>query len=395
MLEKLEQSIAKRIINSLEDGIPSIEDIHYFSSSSHPLNSVIESDLEDISCGSYGKVKFLNGSYGEGKTHFLGWIRKKAIDDNFVVSMFAISPRGIAFDMMERAFGEMIKKMGVKGYKTTGDKTVVEYILSKWIKGVSNPERELRNMDLNKDLRSVFIHLIKYIPQKNLYYRERDILNGWLRGDTHPIGELKKEFGIYNHINPRNTVEIWRSFGKFFKKIGYKGWIILIDEQEIISTLLTARKYKLTSQNLRLMIDQQSNIDGIYILFATTDEFFSAIPEVYPALRTRITSANTLDLPHIEKEAMEEIGNKVKRICEIAWKTSIELTPIQINQCVKVAVERPIPSARARTYVKSLIKLMVELRESRTRDPVLTFTKIYPATSLEVATEKDRAKQGM
>ncbi len=394
MLEGLEQPIAMRIINSLKDGVPSVEDIEYFSSSYNPLDPIIKSDLEEISTGNYGKVKFLNGSYGEGKSHFLSRVRKKAIDDRFMVSMFAISPRGVALDMMERTFSELMKTLTTKGYMREGEETVIEFILSRWIRTVEDPEKELRNMALDRDLRAALTQVSKLIPQRNLYYRDLDILNGWFLADTHTVGDLRKRFGIFNHITARNVFDIVKSLGKFFKKIGYKGWGILIDEQEIVSTLLTTRKRELTDQNIRILIDEQGSMDGIYVLFATTDEFFNdPVKGVvsYPALKTRITKANTLDLPSIGKKEMEEIALNLKEICQIAWKIFLRVTKGQLEECVRIALERNIPSARARTYVKSLIRLMESVRNGETENPAKTFAEIYNITFNEVAIEREEA----
>lgn len=397
MLEGLKQPIAMRIINSLSDGVPSVEDVEYFSSSYSPLDPIIETDMGEICRGNYGKVKFLNGSYGEGKTHFLSRVRKKAVDDEFIVSMFAISPRGIGLDMMERAFSEMVKTFTVKAYKDEGEETPIEFILSKWVSTREDPERELRNIALDKDLRAALIQMSKLIPQRNLYYQDLDILNGWLRTDTYSKGDLKKRFGIFNHITARNVFDIIKSLGRLFKKVGYKGWVILIDEQEIVSTLLTTRKRELTDQNIRILIDEQGNMDGVYILFATTDDFFND-PEKgivsYPALKTRITSANTLDLPPIGKQEMEEIATNLKEICQIAWEIPLRVTPAQLKKCVEIALERNIPSARARTYVKSIIRLMGNIRNGRTEDAAKMFAEIYNITFNEIATEKEEAQLG-
>lgn len=394
MLEELSKTIALRIINSLKDGVPSVEDVEYFSSYHNPLDPIIESDMAEVSMGTYGKVKFLNGSYGEGKSHFLSRVRKKAKDDGFVVSMFAISPRGIALDMMERTFSEMMKTVIVKNYIKDGEETVIDYILSNWIRKVEDPEKELRKMALDKDLRAALTQFSKLIPQRTIYHREIDVLNGWLLADTHPIGDLKKKFGIYNHITARNVFDIIKSLGKCFKRLGYKGWIILIDEQEIISTLLTERKRELTDQNIRIFIDEQGNMDGIYIIFATTDEFFNDPKNgivSYPALKTRITRANTMDLSPIGKKEMEEIASNLKEICQIAWNGFLRVTKDQLDECVRIALERNIPSARARTYVKSIIRLMETIKNGQTQHPAKTFAEIYNVTFNEVATEKEDA----
>ncbi len=54
MADPLTQPIAERIISSLEDGVPSVEDVQYFSSTSNPLDPTINSDLVKISSGKFG-----------------------------------------------------------------------------------------------------------------------------------------------------------------------------------------------------------------------------------------------------------------------------------------------------------------------------------------------------
>jgi len=192
MPDGLEKSVAMRIINSLKDGVPSVEDVEFFSSSSNPLDPVIETDMAEIFEGVYGKIKFLNGSYGEGKSHFLSRVRMKALNSGYLTSMFAISPRGIALDMMERAFGEMIKTLHVKSYKREGDETAMEFILSKWIPNTENTDKALRTISMDKDLRAVLTKMAKLVQNKDLYYKDLDILNGWLIGDRHnnEIGDV-------------------------------------------------------------------------------------------------------------------------------------------------------------------------------------------------------------
>ena len=395
MIEGLNKPIAMRIINSLKDGVPSVEDIHFFSSSYSPLDQTIESDLGEIYNGNYGKVKFLNGSYGEGKSHFLSRVRKKALDENYLVSMFEISPRGVALDMMERTFSELIKTLMVKGYDHERGETVIQSIINDWCSQVDNIERELRRMPIDKDLRAAILEIARRISQQDLYYEDLDTLDSWFRAETPNIGQLKRKYKMYNHINPRNVFDILKSLAIFFKKIGYKGWVILVDEPEIISTLLTTRKRELTDQNIRILIDDQGVMDGIYVLFATTDEFFNdPIRGVvsYPALKTRITKANTLDLPSIGKKEMEELATKLKDICQIAWDVPLRIEKAQLINCVEIALEHNIPSARARTYVKAMISLMESIYRGETEDAVSNFSELYSSTFNEVATEREQAQ---
>jgi hypothetical protein len=391
-----DKDTALRIINSLKDGVPSVDDIEYFSVSGNPLDTIIAKDMDEIYRGNYGKIKFINGGYGEGKTHFLSRIRAKAINEGFPVSMFAISPRGIALDMMERTFGELTKTLVAKdmpeNYK---DGRTIEYLVSKWAQTVEDPERTLRDMPLaDRDIRNVLLHMSKLIMQREQNFGKLDLLNGWLLGNTHNKADLKKYFQVYNHVNPRNVFDILKSLAKFFKVIGYKGLIILIDEQEIVSTLFSSRKRELTDQNIRMLIDDQSKMDGVYILFATTDEFFTHPVKglvSYPALKTRVTQANTLRLPSIGTAEMKEVALVLKNICEIAWDIGLKVDAEELKSCVKIALDYSIPSGKARTYVKSMIRLMEALRDNKDADPIAIFSEIYPNTYNEVATEKEAA----
>jgi len=392
MINGLNKQIALRIINSLGDGVPSIGDVHLFSSSINPLDSIIDSDLKEISSGNYGKVKFLNGSYGEGKSHFLSRVRKKALDNDFLVSMFQISPRGISLDMMERTFSEIMKNLTVKNYSVDCGDSIIEHILNKWISTNSDFENILRKIPIDRDIKAALIEIGKRLDNRDLYYTDLDILDRWFKAEKHSIGELKKKYKIYNHINPRNVFDILKSFSIFLKKIGYSGLVVLIDEQEIISTLLTTRRRELTDQNIRIMIDDQGDMDGIYILFATTDEFFNdPLKGVvsYPALKTRITKSNTLNLPPISKDEMYEVALKLKEICKFAWDAKLRINDEQLSKCVQIAIENNIPSARARTYVKSVISLMENIRDGNTTDPVNKFSELYSSTFNEIATERE------
>lgn len=136
-------------------------------------------------------------------------------------------------------------------------------------------------------------------------------------------------------------------------------------------------------------------MDGIYFLFATTDEFFNDTVRgivSYPALKTRITQANTLNLPSIGEKEMEEIAINLKEICQIAWGTKLRIDVGELRKCVKVALDHNIPSARARTYVKSVIRLMESIRAGKTDEPIEAFSDIYTATFNEVATEREEAQ---
>jgi len=396
----LDRARARRVINSLKDGVPAAGDISEYSPVSNSLfDSRIRRDLEEIEDGLFSKVLFLNGSYGEGKSHFLELVRHKGLNEGFVVSMFSISTRGISFDMIERVVAELVRTLSVKG-KVSGDTrvSVLDYIIRSWVGRYPDFENILPAMGLeDRDGQAGLLGLCRRVTNASLYSSEIEILNRWFLGHSHPRGDLIKQFGIYNHLTARNALPLLTCLAKFFKEAGYSGWIVLIDEQEIISTLLAPRRRELTDENIRLLIDQQSQLPGMYFLFATTDEFFTdAVGGVasYPALKTRITESNTVLLPPLTENEVREIAHKIRDIYEIAFLggSRLEISDSQLNRCCELAHRRLMPvSARARTFVKSLIRILEAVKEDPKIDLQSRFDDIVEQTYDQVATEKEEA----
>ena len=92
---------------------------------------------------------------------------------------------------------------------------------------------------------------------------------------------------------------------------------------------------------------------------------------------------------------MDEIALSIKTICEIAWDVELRVNGEQLKSCVAVALNYSIPSGKARTFVKSVVRLMESMRDDPRKDPVAVFSEIYPATYNQVAIEKEKAQSAI
>src|SRR5438552_7370871 len=140
----LSRSQAAEILNDVETGVAPKNYVRELSPRSNPLfDRVIRRDLELVGAPdtAFSRVRFLKGSYGEGKTHFLSDLRERALDQGFAVTMFPISSRGISFDMLERALAEMVKTLSVAVTRQgTVRESVVDSTVSHWAAPLQSPE---------------------------------------------------------------------------------------------------------------------------------------------------------------------------------------------------------------------------------------------------------------
>jgi hypothetical protein len=125
---------------------------------------------------------------------------------------------------------------------------------------------------------------------------------------------------IYNNVTPQNARSVIEGMAVFFRGIGYAGWAVLVDEQEIVPTLMTERQRKLCNENLKILLDaanQQKPRRGLYYVFASAPEFFADQEKgvnAYPALRDRIITNAVLPLTGMDADEMSEVAQKIQQI---------------------------------------------------------------------------------
>ena len=134
---------AVHILNDVENGVTPKGFVMAISPKKNPFyEGRVRKDIEligDRDCN-FSRVRFLRGSYGDGKTHVLSYSKEKCLDQGCVVSNFPIASRGISFDMLERALAEMVKTLSVADKReSTGRESVLDYIVRRWSTPLSCP----------------------------------------------------------------------------------------------------------------------------------------------------------------------------------------------------------------------------------------------------------------
>lgn len=219
---------ARHIIEALRSGIPFRAVGQYFSEARPKIMKEI-SDRLDMVC-EQGKSSgiIISGKYGEGKTHLLNTVFNLAHSNNMVVSYLSLSK------------------------ETPMDKLYLVY--QKLMQSTYLPKRqqagfmhELEKISANSPVANeMLLYAAKQLETDKLYYLFRSFLQADLEGDFIANVPLKKIYRrIFNqpvkyNVNFTKTKhcrDYFSFMSHLFMQMGYHGWVILIDETELMGRL--------------------------------------------------------------------------------------------------------------------------------------------------------------
>ena len=109
-VEELQPVAARNIIEHLRRGSVPVDQVTYFTVGRERWLSIIEDDLTNYIAAGGAKVRFLNGDYGDGKTHFLSVIQHMVQQAGFAVS-FVVLTREVPMHKFELVYREIVSRL--------------------------------------------------------------------------------------------------------------------------------------------------------------------------------------------------------------------------------------------------------------------------------------------
>ena len=106
-LEQLQPVVARSIIEHLRRGSVPVDQVPLFTVGRERWLRIIEDDLTNYIAAGGAKVRFVNGDYGDGKTHFLSVIQHLVQHAGFAVS-FVVLTREIPLHKFELVYREIV-----------------------------------------------------------------------------------------------------------------------------------------------------------------------------------------------------------------------------------------------------------------------------------------------
>ena len=307
----LDQDTAQDIIEELRKGTPSTRYASYYSAgSSDFLESVQSRHLGRSPRG--GRIRFISGSWGSGKTHFLRLVREKAFEAGFLVSTVELSADEAPFNKFEQVFYQIVRNITSPEMYADGDlyrsDPFGEVLKRVMLKGVPDPaepvpydvlndvvQNVMSENSIDIDFRRIVTNYLKtYLPDgtdQATLDDTRGQLMQWFAGEG-TIGPYRSKFGVQKLVNRSNARTMLAGLSKFTVNVGgYAGLLVLLDEAEHTYSTMRRSSLKQAHNNLLHLINGIEQSQGALLIYTATPDFFSSDTygiQVYGALAQRI-----------------------------------------------------------------------------------------------------------
>lgn len=379
---------ARAVIEDLRKGSVPIDYVPSFTVGRQRWLTFVEEDLDHYIAEGGAKVRFINGDYGDGKTHFMSVVRHLALQKGFAVS-FVVLTREVPIHKFEVVYQTIVRQLhgtfegtGIRGLVDTWAESLAPELANQdgssfqeRLTALSEELRALPGMDLN--FANALVGLVNHrfglvgegeAAEERLQARE--VLYQWFEGSRVAKRELKP-FQIFETLSKTNSKRLLGSLIAFLRYRGYQGLILLMDELETVIAQ-SASIRNAAYENVRLLIDNTEHAQYLHI-------FFSIIPDVilsekgfksYDALWSRVRSIGEgkrlnyrsvlIDLHRtpLKTEELIALGQTLRRIHETAYRWDGAAVTDELIEKVCAAQKRMGLLSEVRLFVKQIIRIL-------------------------------------
>jgi hypothetical protein len=354
---ELDQVLAEQIIESLRRGVPPRRGVSLYATGTEFVEKVRDRHLsKEISSG---KIRFVGGSWGAGKTHFFRLLREYAFEENLLVSTVELSSEQTPFNKFERVFFEIVRNIATPMMYRTGNLSaalpfgeVLREALEEWAEkyGSMHAAIEALNSDLMQqtdidiDFRRVVAEYWRTFEDDgrtaDVLENVRGTLMQWFEGEGQAT-ELRRNHGVQKMVRKENARIFLASLGKFVRWLDYGGLLVLLDESEMSHSTMRKSSLKQAHNNLLHLINEAESVEGLVLLYAAVPEFFDDPKygiKTYGALAQRIGSLEAkqpksldkvwnIDYLPQEADAFAEAASKIREIYQVAYADEVGALP--------------------------------------------------------------------
>ena len=280
---------ARRVVEGLRAGVPNKPVVTALGCLQPEVEGrfrrMLEATQQNITTGSCPRGMVLEGEYGSGKSHVLEYLQHLALDANFICSRIVISketplyhPVRLFYSAIESAV--VPNKQGEVFAEIAGECDVWTPRYKNLVAWANNPENHI-------DTRFAATLLLYERMSSDMELGHR-MARFWT-GDPIGVGDLKKYLqeagfdGQYTFGRVSATELALQRFqfaARLMQAAGYAGWILLIDEAELIGRYSVNQRAKSYAEVARLMnMDAGQMLSGLGTVLALTSDFREEILE--------------------------------------------------------------------------------------------------------------------
>lgn len=377
-IEQLKPFQARAIIEGLRKGIVPTEYVSFFTVGRQNWLKFVEEDLDCFIANGGGKVRFINGDYGDGKTHFMSIIQQLALQKKFA-SSFVILTRDVPIHKFEVVYQEIVSQLR-GNFEGVGVRAAIKY----WIKEQKIAEQDLEALStslreipgLGLDFANALIGLLQVhsspsADEESANESHEEVLYQWFEGKKVAKKDLKR-FHVFELLNKTNSKQFLQSLIVFLKMTNHKGLILLLDELETVLAQGASIR-NAAFENVRLLMDNTEHAQYLHL-------FFSLIPDVllsekgfksYDALWSRVrTVGDSDDLNYrstlvdlhktpLKRQELVDLGVFLRKIHEISYRWSAEHSvPNDLIASMCEKQEEMGALSEVRLFIKQMIRCL-------------------------------------
>lgn len=289
-IDALSPEVAEGIIEELRHGIPPRRYASFYSVGEDDfLDGVRRRHLESASGA--GRIRFISGSWGAGKTHFLRLLREKAFDANYLVATVELSRDETPFNKFEEVFYRIVRSVTSPEMYEANDLARSNSFAEVLRRALAGPDDEpisaeriqqarealfaedTIDIDFRRMIARYWQTFLPDAPDPATVEDERGQILQWFAGEG-TLGFYRSRFGVQKIVNRANARLMLQSLSKFTRHIGYRGLVILLDEAEMSYSVMQKSNLKQAHNNLLHLINGIEESDGLLLVYAATPDFY-------------------------------------------------------------------------------------------------------------------------
>ena len=325
-----------RAIEALRNGVPNREAVRILGSTQPDAEQEFLNRLSQEA--GYNRGLLISGDFGAGKSHLLEHCEHLALDRNFVCSRVAVSKETPFYDL-----AKMFRVAAENGELPDGRVGAMVEEIGARLAGPQD-ERYARFFRWADSADSGLHPIFPATLMVHERLRDQEVLNAirWFwSGDRVAVGDVKRglrqigQQGAYQFRAPKLRelpAQRLRFVLEMIKTADYSGWVVLIDELELIGSYSLLQRARSYAELARWMgAATAESYPGLVVVAAITEDFAEAILEEKGDRQRVPERLREREEPHAARQA--ELG--------MQWLSS-RRTPLSevTDEAVTAAVDR-------------------------------------------------------
>lgn len=314
---KIPKRVLSGLLASISAGVVPRMGAPYIAIGRNDEIEALLGDLEAVNDGG-GSMRFIIGKYGSGKSFLIQLVRGFALEKGFVTADADLSPErricgakgtGIA------TYRELIRNLASR---SSPDGGAMPQIIARWLSDLQS-ETAGEGLDIGSDAFTKSLTEKIYRVARSLeaqiggfdfasvitaYYKaylsgdeeKKSACLRWLRGEYSTKTEARNAVGVplSGIIDDDNWYEYIKLLAVFFRHIGYRGFVVFIDECVNLYKITNRISRENNYEKLLSMFNDtlQGKAEGLALIFGGTPQFLEDTRRglfSYEALRSRLS----------------------------------------------------------------------------------------------------------